>query len=84
MISGTVSTGKSNVPALPWIFLVSTAIGISGAEADGVTLAAADALPLPTELVAMTEQTNVELFVRPVTVMGDAVPVALNAPQLAV
>ena len=47
-------------------------------------LAVADAVLSPTALVAMTEQTNVELFVRPVTVMGDAGPVALNAPQLAV
>ncbi len=52
----------------------------------GVTVAIADAAPLPTALVATTEQLNVVPVVRPVTTSGEAAPVADKAPgvQLAV
>ena len=48
----------------------------------GVTLTVPEAAPVPTALVAVTEHVYVVPFVRPVTVIGDAAPLALNPPGL--
>ena len=50
----------------------------------GVTLTAADAGPVPAALVAVTEHRYAVPFVRPVTVSGDAAPVAVNGPGVQV
>jgi hypothetical protein len=50
----------------------------------GVTLVAPDGGPVPTVLVAVTEQSWVVPFASPVTVMGEPGPLALNAPHVAV
>jgi len=50
----------------------------------GVTLTAADAGPMPTALVAVTEQLYAVPLVSPVTVSGEAAPEAVNAPHVAV
>jgi hypothetical protein len=51
----------------------------------GVTeLEAEDAAPVPTALVAVTVQVTGVPLVRPVTVIGELVPPALCAPQVAV
>ena len=58
-------------------------IGAPGTVA-GVTLfEAAEAAPLPTALVALTVHVTATPLVRPVTVIGDVVPVALCVPQVA-
>ena len=48
----------------------------------GVTLTVLDAALAPTALFAFTEQLYVVPFVRPVTVIGEAAPLAVNAPGL--
>ena len=59
-------------------------VGASGGVA-GVTLfEAADGALFPTELVATTVQVTLTPLVRPDTVMGEVVPEALWAPQVAV
>ena len=59
-------------------------IGAPG-TAPGVTLLeAAEGALLPTALLANTVQVTGAPFVKPLTTMGDAVPVLLCAPQLAV
>ena len=45
---------------------------------------AADAGPVPRAFVAVTEQLYTVPFVSPVTTSGDAAPLALKAPQVAV
>jgi hypothetical protein len=57
----------------------STVLGVAA----GVTLLlAALAGPVPTLLVAVTVNVYAVPFVRPVTVIGDADPVAVNPPGL--
>ncbi|MGZ5590800.1 MAG: hypothetical protein ACXWG1_17880 [Usitatibacter sp.] len=46
----------------------------------GVTGDVSDEEPVPAELVAVTEQEYATPLVSPVTVIGEAGPVALNAP----
>ena len=67
--------------ALPPVAVPMT--GASGTVATGVTvLEDADAGPLPIELLAITIQLTGTPFVRPITVIGEATPVALTAPQV--
>ena len=64
--------------------LPAVAVPIVGAPGTvaGVTLfEAAEAMPLPTEFVALTVHVTATPLVRPVTVIGDVVPVALCVPQ---
>ena len=57
--------------------------GAPGTVATGVTvLEGADASPLPIELLAITVQLTGTPLVRPLTVIGEATPVALTAPQV--
>jgi hypothetical protein len=49
---------------------------------DGVTAAVADAGPVPTALVAVTEHVYAVPLASPVTVIGEAVPDAVNPPGL--
>ena len=81
---GAVSTCTSNIPAPPWVLRVNTASGVKGADADGVTASVADAAPAPIALVAITLQLADALLASPVTVMGEAEPVTLIPPQVAV
>ncbi len=68
--------------ALPRV--ATTAVGASGTVA-GVTLAdGAEGTLLPIALVAITVQVTAVPLVRPVTMIGDAVPLCDCAPQVAV
>ena len=62
------------------------AVPISGAPGTmaGVTLTVCDGALVPTVLVAVTEQVWVVPLARPVTVIGEAAPVAAIAPGLQV
>ena len=69
--------------------LPPVAVPVTGAPgttiALGVTLLdVADASPVPITLVAFTVQVTVEPLVRPVTVIGEAEPVMLTTPHVAV
>ena len=55
-------------------------VGGSGTVIGVVLFEAADAAPIPTELVAVTVNVYDVPFVRPVTVIGDDAPVAVNPP----
>ena len=65
--------------ALPAVAVLT--LGAPGTVAAGVTLfEAAEAGPVPTELVAVTLKVYAVPLVRPVTVIGLAVPVLVMAP----
>jgi hypothetical protein len=67
--------------ALPLPAVAVSIVGVPGTIANaGVTADdALDVVPVPTELVATTENVYAVPFVRPVTVMGVDVPVAVTA-----
>jgi hypothetical protein len=74
------------VNAIDTVVLPRVAVPIVGAPGTvaGVTLFdAADDAPLPFTFVARTVQVTAVPFVRPVTVIGEAVPVALRDPHVA-
>ena len=56
-------------------------IGASGTVL-GVTLTLADGALVPMALVAVTEHANVVPLISPVTISGEAAPVALKPPAL--
>ena len=67
--------------ALPLLPLAEIPVGAPGAIAAGVTADdALEAAPVPTELVAVTVKVYAVPLVRPVTVIGDDVPVAVMPP----
>ena len=57
-----------------------TAVGISGTHIGVTLLEAADIAPIPTAFVALTAKVYAAPLVRPVTVIGLAVPVAVMPP----
>ena len=60
-------------------------VGAPGKVGPGVTgFDAADAIPVPIALVAFTMHVTAVPLVSPVTVIGEAAPLALSAPQVAV
>ena len=66
-------------------FCVPGFVNVIVCEALGVTeFEAADAEPVPAELVAMTVKVYAIPFVRPVTVIGELAPVPVAPPGLAV
>ena len=66
--------------ALPLLPVAKTPVGAPGAIAAGVTAdEAADALPVAAPLVAATVNVYAVPFVSPVTVIGEAAPVAVTA-----
>ena len=66
--------------ALPLLPLAETLVGTPGAVIAGVTADdALDAVPVPTELVAVTVKVYAVLLVRPVTVIGEVLPLAVTA-----
>ena len=81
---GVVSTCTSNIPALPCVLRASTASGVKGADADGVTASGSESAPAPIALVAITLQGVDTLLASPGTVMGEAEPVTQMPPQVAV
>lgn len=84
MVAPPLDAGVVNeMEACPFPGVTAVIVGAPGTVM-GVTLAVAEAGPVPAELVAVTEQLYVVPLVSPVTVIGDAEPDALNAPQVAV
>ena len=80
-----VTLGAVNVTltsALPGVAMPM--LGAFGTVAGVTLLEAAEGTLLPTALLASTVQVTGVPFVKPLTTMGDAVPVWLCAPQLAV
>lgn len=63
---------------------VGTAVGAATAGAAGVPFAAADTVPEPALLAAVTLQLYAVPLVSPVTTMGDTAPLAVidNAPAV--
>ena len=59
-------------------------LGASGVVAGVTALLVADEILVPFALVAVTVNVYVVPFVRPVIVIGDAPPVAVNPPGLEV
>ena len=67
--------------ALPLLTVALMPVGVPGAVAAGVTNDdAVEAVPVPTELVATTVKVYAVPLVRPVTVIGEEVPVAVMPP----
>jgi hypothetical protein len=67
--------------ALPLLPVAEILVGTPGAVAAGVTDDdAVEAVPVPTELVATTLKVYAVPLVRPVTVIGEEVPVAVIPP----
>ena len=67
--------------ALPLLPVAPIPVGTSGAIGAGVTDDdAVEAVPVPTELVATTVKVYAVPLVRPVTVIGEEVPVAVMPP----
>ena len=65
--------------ALPLLPVAVTPVGTPGAIGAGVTaLDAVEAVPVPAELVAETVNVYPVPLVRPVTVIGEEVPVAVT------
>ena len=75
--------GVKDIVACPLPGVAVPMVGAPGAPA-GVTLTLPDAAPVPTALVAFALQLYVVPLVSPVTVIGLAAPLAVNAPQVAV
>ena len=73
---GVPVTVTLNVPADRTVKVVALALVIAGATgvAVGVTLTVPDAAPMPTALVALTEQRYIVPLVNPLTVIGDVPP----------
>ena len=66
--------------ALPLLTVALIPVGVPGAVAAGLTAEdALEAVPVATELVAMTVKVYAVPLVRPVTVIGDEGPVAVTA-----
>jgi hypothetical protein len=75
-----VGAVKLTVP-LPAPPVALMPVGVPGAVAAGVTDDdAVEAVPVPTELVATTLKVYAVPLVRPVTVIGEEVPVAVIPP----
>jgi hypothetical protein len=67
--------------ALPLLPVALIPVGMPGAVTAGVTDDdAVEAVPVPTELVATTVKVYAVPLVRPVTVIGEDVPVAVMPP----
>ena len=67
--------------ALPLLPVALIPVGVPGAVTAGVTEDdAVEAVPVPTELVATTVKVYPVPLVRPVTVIGEEVPVAVMPP----
>jgi hypothetical protein len=67
--------------ALPLLPVALIPVGVPGAVTAGVTDDdAVEAVPVPTELVATTVKVYAVPLVRPVTVIGEEVPVAVIPP----
>ena len=67
--------------ALPLLPVAEIPVGAPGAIAAGVTADdALEAVPVPTELVAVTVMVYAVPLVSPVTVIGDDAPVAVRPP----
>ena len=77
--------GAVNVTVtLPAMVVAAPIVGAAGTPI-GVTLfEAADAAPVPNGLVAVTVQVTATLLGMPATTMGDAAPLFVCAPQIAV
>lgn len=58
-------------------------VGAPGTVAGVTLLDAEDAEPVPTALMALTAQVTAVPLVKPVTVIGEAAPVAVCVPQVA-
>jgi len=71
----------ANAPRPP---VIVTPVGTPGNPTGKTEFDAADAAPVPTSFVAVTVQMYAVPFVRPVTVIGLMVPVAVSEPQAAV
>ena len=66
--------------ALPLLTLALIPVGVPGAVAAGLTEDdALDAVPVATELVAVTVKVYAVPLVKPVTVIGEALPVPVTA-----
>jgi hypothetical protein len=59
-------------------------VGAPGALAAVTEFEGVDAAPVPTAFVAVTEKVYIVPLVRPVTMMGEEVPVAVTPPGLEV
>ena len=71
--------------ALPLLPLAEMLVGVPGAVIGDVTAdEASDGVPAPTALVALTVYVYATPFVKPVTVIGEDVPVAVIPPGEAV
>ena len=67
--------------ALPLVLVAEILVGTPGAIAAGVPADdALEAVPVPTELVAVTGKVYAVPLVSPITVIGDDVPVAVMPP----
>ena len=67
--------------ALPLLTVAEILVGTPGAVGAGVTADdALEAVPVPTELVAVTVKVYAVPLVSPVTVIGDEAPVAVRPP----
>jgi len=66
-----------NDPATPTVKVVAAALVNTGGPGDGVTATVADAGPVPTAFLATTEHAYELKLTKPLTVTGDAGPVAL-------
>jgi hypothetical protein len=67
--------------ALPLLTVALIPVGVPGAVAAGVTEdEALEVVPVPTALVAVTVKVYAVPLVRPVTVIGEDVPVAVIPP----
>jgi hypothetical protein len=61
--------------------VAATLVGVPGAVIGGVTADdALEALPVPTELVAVTVKVYAVPLVSPITVIGEDVPLAVKLP----
>jgi hypothetical protein len=70
--------------AWPFPAVAGPIVGAPGTVAGVTALDAAEALPVPAEFVAVTVKVYDVPFVRPIMVIGELLPLAVNPPGLEV
>ena len=78
-------TGDVNeIVACPLPLTATTPVGASGTVAGVIELLVLDAILVPTALVAVTVNVYATPFERPVTVIGEVLPLAVKPPMFEV
>lgn len=83
IVAPPLSLGAVNeTVACPFPAVAETAVGAAGIVLGVTAVLAVDAVPVPRLFIAATVNVYAVPFVRPVTVMGELVPVAVTPPGL--